>query len=172
MSEDGNCGVVNCDITTTTPAEFNNIGFDEGNEFRFGRLVLSNAHGSELLNLPVPIETQHWNGSGFARNAADSCTQLDAANVALSNWRRDLNVGDTSVSLSGHFKEGRGNLKLSKPVAGHTGSVDLVLQLGAASQTWLQGAWTGGAYDQDPAARASFGLNRGSKSLIYLREMY
>ncbi|MBS0312078.1 MAG: hypothetical protein JSR88_12150, partial [Proteobacteria bacterium] len=44
----------------------------------------------------------------------------------------------------------------------------------AASQSWLQGHWSGAGvtYDQDPAARASFGLNRGSKPLIYLREMY
>jgi hypothetical protein len=41
-----------------------------------------------------------------------------------------------------------------------------------ASQSWLQGPWSGGAYDQNPAARASFGLHRGSKALIYLREMY
>jgi hypothetical protein len=36
------------------------------------------------------------------------------------------------------------------------------------------GHWNGVGvtYDQNPAARASFGLYRGSKSLIYLREMY
>ncbi|MBU1395817.1 MAG: LamG domain-containing protein [Gammaproteobacteria bacterium] len=159
-------------INTTTPALFPSIAFDSGNEIRFGRLVLSNAHGSELLNLPVPIETQYWNVSGFARNTADFCTQFNATDVSLSNWQRDLNAGDTSVSLSGRFDAGRGNLKLSKPGTGNTGSVDLALQLGAASQSWLQGRWTGGDYDQDPAARASFGLYRGSKSLIYLREMY
>ncbi|MDQ1315326.1 MAG: biosis protein MshQ [Pseudomonadota bacterium] len=176
-------------IDTTTPAVFPSILFDSGNDIRFGRLILSNAHGSELLDLPVPIETQYWNGSGFVRNTADSCTRLVAANVALSGWKRDLNACETSVSLPGLFKEGRGNLKLSKPGVGNTGSVNLTLQLGAtasgstcvagvptaavaASQTWLQGRWTGAGYDQDPTARASFGLYRGSKSLIYLREMY
>jgi len=178
-------------IDTVTPAQFSNIAFDvvPGNEIRFGRLVLSNAHGSELLGLPVPIETQYWNGSGFIRNSADSCTQLAAANVALSNWQRDLNACETSVSLSGRFNGGRGNLKLSKPGEDNTGSVDLTLQLDAtatgsscvggvatpavaASKSWLQGRGSSGAYDQDPAARASFGLYRGSKSLIYLREMH
>jgi hypothetical protein len=175
-------------IDTAAPALFSSMAFDSGNEIRFGRLALSNAHGSELLDLPVPIETQFWNGSGFTRNTADACTQLAAANVVLSNWKRDLNACETSVSLSGRFVAGRGNLKLSKPGAGNTGSVDLTLNLTAiaggstcggiptaataASQTWLQGPWSGGAYDQNPAARASFGLYRGSKSLIYLREMY
>lgn len=178
-------------IDTVTPAQFSNIAFDvvPGNEIRFGRLVLSNAHGSELLDLPVPIETQYWNGSGFVRNSADSCTQLAAANVALSNWQRDLDACETSVSLSGRFNGGRGNLRFSAPGAGNTGSTDLTLQLGAtatgnscvggvatpavaASKSWLQGRGSIGAYDQDPAARASFGLYRGSKSLIYLREMH
>ena len=176
-------------IETATPVLFSNISFDSGNEIRFGRLVLSNAHGSELLGLPVPIETQFWTGSGFSRNTADACTQLAATHVALTNWRRDLNACETSVTLSGRFNSGRGNLKLSKPGAGNTGSVDLTLLLGAtgagstcmaggvsaagaASQSWLQGRWSGAAYDQNPAARGSFGLHRGSKPLIYFREMY
>lgn len=180
-------------VDTLTPAVFPSIAFDAGNEIRFGQLVLTNALGSELLGLPVPIEARFWNGSGFvlntALNAADFCTQLAANNVSLSNWQRNLNACETSVSLSGRFNAGRGNLRFSAPGAGNTGSVDLTVQLGAtasgstcvggavtaaaaASQTWLQGRWSGGAYNQNPAARASFGLYRGSKSLIYLREMY
>ncbi|MBT9589744.1 MAG: DUF11 domain-containing protein [Thiobacillus sp.] len=176
-------------INTATPALFSSMAFDSGNEIRFGQLVLTNAHGSELLGLPVPVETRYWNGSGFSRNTADACTQLVSTNVALSNWRRDLNACETSVSLSGRFNAGRGNLKLSRPGAGNTGSVDLTLLLGAtgagstcvagvvsaagaAAQSWLQGRWTGAAYDQNPAARGSFGLHRGSKPLIYFREMY
>jgi MSHA biogenesis protein MshQ len=93
------------------------------------------------------------------------------------------------VTLPGRFNAGRGNLKFSKPGVGNTGSVDLTVQLGAtaagstcvgaaptaaaaASTSWLQGRWSGAAYDQNPVARASFGLYRGSKPLIYLREMY
>lgn len=178
-------------INTTAPVVFSSMAFDSGNEIRFGQLVLTNAHGAELLDLPVPIETRFWTGSGFSRNTADTCTQLAATNVALSNWRRDLNACETSVTLSGRFNAGRGNLKLSKPGTGNTGSVDLTLLLGAtgagstcvgvpgvvsaagaASQSWLQGRWSGAAYDQNPVARGSFGLHRGSKPLIYFREMY
>lgn len=176
-------------IETTTPAVFANIAFDAGDAIRFGRLVLANAHGSELLGLPVPIETQFWDGSHFVRNTADACTRLSANQVTLSNWRRDLNACETSVALSGRFNAGRGSLRLSAPGDGNTGSVDLSLNLGAsgsgnacvggasvaaagAAQIWLQGAWSGAAYDQNPAARASFGLYRGSRALIYMREIH
>ena len=41
----------------------------------------------------------------------------------------------------------------------------------AASQPWLQGRWNGAAaYDQNPSARASFGLYRSP--LILLRENF
>ena len=159
-------------IDTSAPAVFSGMAFDAGNEIRFGQLVLSNAHGSELLALPVPIETRYWNGIGFVRNAEDHCTLLGAANVSLSNWQRDLNSPETSVTLSGRFSVGRGNLRLSAPGADNTGSVDLTVRLDAAAQSWLQGAWSGGVYNQNPVARASFGLYRGGKALIYLREMH
>jgi MSHA biogenesis protein MshQ len=179
----------NGNINTASPALFASMAFDAGSQIRFGRLALSNAQGSELLSLPMPIETQYWNGSGFTTNTADACTQLAATNVALSNWKSTLNPCETSVTLSGRFIAGKGNLKLSAPGSGNTGSVDLTLLLGAtgagstcvggaavaagpATQSWLQGRWSGGLYDQNPAARGSFGLYRGSKSLIYMREMY
>ncbi len=170
-------------IDTLTPAVFPSIAFDSGNQIRFGRLALSNAHGSEVLNLPVPAETQFWNGAGFTRNTADFCTQLAAANVGLSNWQRNLNACETSVSLSGRVDKGRGNLRLSAPGINNTGSVDLTLNLAAAGagntcpvvtvtgadQPWLR---SGPAFNQNPVARASFGLYRGNKPLIYMREMY
>mgnify|MGYP005839064639 CR=1 FL=1 len=176
-------------IDTASPAVFTNIAFDAGNEIRFGRLALANAHGSELLTLPIPLEAQYWDGSHFVRNIADACTQLTAGHIALSNWRRDLAPCETSAVLSGRFVAGRGNLRFSAPGAGNTGSVDLTLQLGTtasgsacvggtsspatpAAQSWLQGASSSGAYTQNPSARASFGLYRGSKTLIYQREMY
>jgi MSHA biogenesis protein MshQ len=182
-------------IMTATPAVFSSMAFDAGNEIRFGQLVLSNAHGSELLALPVPIETRYWTGAGFVLNAADHCTQLAATHVVLSNWQRNLDPCETSVTLSGRFNAGRGNLRFSAPVPapapGNTGSVDLTLQLdvvaagstcvggavtatAAASQSWLQGHWSGTPvqYNQNPSARASFGLHRGSRPLIYLREIW
>lgn len=176
-------------ITTTTPALFANIAFDAGSLMRFGRLAVSNAQGSELLALPVPVETQYWNVNGFTRNVDDSCTQLAAVNVAQSNWQRALNACETSVTFGGRFNLGRGALRLTAPGQNNTGSVDLTVKLdggpgggtcvggaGAAvtgaNQSWLQIKGNTAAYNQNPAARASFGLLRGSRSLIYMRELY
>ncbi|MBT9566996.1 MAG: LamG domain-containing protein [Thiobacillus sp.] len=176
-------------IATAAPAVFSSIAFDAGNLIRFGRLALSNAQGSELLGLPVPIETQFWNATGFSRNTIDHCTQLAANTVALSNWQRNLNACETSVTLTGRFNAGRGNLRLSAPGQGNTGSVDLTIRMdgvgggttcvggvtGAAAgagQSWLQIRGNTAAYNQNPVARGSFGLFRGSRSLIYMRELY
>lgn len=176
-------------IATATPAVFSGIAFDSGNLIRFGRLALSNAQGSELLGLPVPLETQYWKATGFSRNVDDHCTQLVASHVALSNWQRNLSACETSVALAGRFNAGRGTLRLSAPGQNNTGSVDLMLRLdsvggggtcvggvaGAATgagQSWLQIKGNTAAYNQNPVARGSFGLFRGSKSLIYMRELY
>ena len=179
-------------IETLTPVVFPTIAFDAGSKMMFGRLQLSNAHGAEMLALPVPIETQVWNGLGFTRNTADFCTQIVAANVELKNWKRNLNPPcETSVSFvpaTARFNAGKGNLRMSAPGTANTGSVDLRVHLGAAggtscvsgastavtgaAKTWLQGKGSGAAWDKDPEARASFGLYRGSKPLIYIREIY
>jgi MSHA biogenesis protein MshQ len=80
-------------------------------------------------------------------------------------------------------------LNLSGPGVGNRGWVDLRVNLsGAASgntcsggvssaattanMPWLQGAWTGTAYDNDPTARATFGVYANPSQFIYLREMY
>jgi MSHA biogenesis protein MshQ len=41
-----------------------------------------------------------------------------------------------------------------------------------ANLAWLQGAWCGAAYDDDPSARATFGIYRAGDRIIYLRENY
>ena len=72
------------------------------------------------------------------------------------------------------MSRGRTSLLLSAPGPGNTGSVDLTLNLGSTASgsacvagtaqsstttglTFLQGAWGGGSYNLNPAARASFG---------------
>ncbi len=135
---------------------------------RFGRLKLSNAHGSELLNLPLPVETQYWNGAVFTTNVKDSCTTVAASNITLAK-----NPIGCTTALGGNafFASGRGSMILSKPNA--VCRADLTVNLGAAAEnkSYLQGLWSGNTYDQNPTARATFGIYK-SGPVIHLRELY
>jgi len=165
-------------VSTVTAAVFDGSGsgiaFDSGSQFRYGRLRLFNAHGSELLDLPVPMSSQYWNGTTFALNTADNCTTIAAGDIGLGNYQKNLASGETAVSISGRFSGGNSNLKLSQPGAGNNGSVDLTVDLSAAGadQSYLQGKWLGANYDQNPVARATFGVYKSADEFIYMREIY
>jgi MSHA biogenesis protein MshQ len=183
-------------ITSSMPAVFNGTGsdiaFDASNQFRFGRLLLSNANGAETLDLPVPMATQYWNGSNFVNNTDDNCTRLSGLNISLKNYTKNLAACETAIALSAPFNAGKSNLTLVKPGTGNNGSVDLLVNLGAsatgqtciaptpttqqaataAAQSYLQGKWSGVNYDQNPTARATFGIYKNANEFIYMREMY
>ena len=193
-----NAVVGNGTIDTTPAVVFNGTGtgisFDSGVEMRFGRLKLTNAHGSELLDLPIPIEAQYWNGTVFSLNALDNCTTLIPANVALGNYRKALSVSNmdtTHIILGSAFAGGKGSLKLTKPAPSAVGSVDIAINLGMASPdqsclTWaptvptstgadksyLRGKWCGANYDRDPSGRITFGVYKNANQFIYMREVY
>lgn len=140
---------------------------------RFGRLVLQNAYGSELLALSMPLRAEYYDGTNnFVANTADSCTPYDGTTAALNNYRFNLQAGETSASGAGTLLAGAENpatpLQLSPPGAGNDGSVDVTLPIAS----WLRFDWDGnGAHDNNPAARASFGIYKGNPRLIYRREV-
>jgi MSHA biogenesis protein MshQ len=159
---------------------------------RFGRLRLSNSHGSQLIGMPIPLQLQYWNGTVFVPNIADTCTSFTPANVAFGNWR-NMAAGATAVASVSAFNAGNATLRLSAPGGTAPGSVDVSINVSAAAagaacaapppstplapstpsnKTYLQGAWCGAAYASDPAARATFGVYRGSDRMIYQRENY
>jgi hypothetical protein len=90
------------------------------------------------------------------------------------------------------FASGAFTLRLSAPGTGNDGSVNLTPQLGAtpsgsfcnsaggspaassaADKSYLQGAWTGAGYDQNPSARAAFGtFGAQPRNFIFFRENY
>ena len=159
-------------------------------KIRFGRLHLMNAHGSDRLNLPIPMHAQYWNGSAFVTNALDSCTTITNNNVALLNYRAGITAsnvpqGNVLAGTAGSttMSAGIGKLTLRKPTStpGAKGSVDVCVDLGtddpeicvatqSASMPWLQGKWSGTLYDDDPKARATFGIYKAPT--IYFREVY
>jgi MSHA biogenesis protein MshQ len=177
----------------TNPARFgaaaagNGIAFSSGKEQRFGRLRLQNANGSQLIAMPIPLSAQYWNGSGFVTNTPDNCTTITAANIAIGN---PLPVGFAvgSPTTGGVLIGGIGTLRLPATGAGTHGSVDVSVNLtggtaGAsciagmptstgANRAYLQGAWCGAGYTNDPTARATFGVYRNADKFIYQRENY
>jgi MSHA biogenesis protein MshQ len=190
-------------ITTTTPLVYSAIAFDAGpsaNLFRYGRLRIGSASGSQLVNMQVPLETQYWNGTVFATNAADYCTTIDPASIAMASFLGSITAGETANISGSPFVAGRGDLRLRAPGAGtpptdlNTGSVDLTINLDgtlsgttwtstlvgtpvattllSASRSYLQGNWTGATYTQNPSARARFGVYRGAEEVIFMRESY
>lgn len=146
---------------------------------RFGRLRLLNAYGSELLDLPIPIQTQYWSGVSFVTNTADSCTALAAGNVKLT-----AAPAGVAATVGGVFSSGVGSLTLSRPSPAASGAVGVCVDLGAdpvggtvcsatasANLPYLQGLWSPGtSYSNDPGARATFGIYKSP--LIYRRENY
>jgi hypothetical protein len=184
-------------VPTTNPARFGTatpgtgIAFSGGKPMRFGQLALGNALGSELLNLPIPIKTQYWNGTAFVTNTSDNCTSIVPANIKLTYpTGSSLNATnmDSSHISGGSISSGAGNLTLTKPSPAPTtsGSVDLCVDLGGdatcvatpAGMSYLQGVWSGTTYTLDPRARAAFGFSKGSYSgggrdpFVYQQENY
>lgn len=146
---------------------------------RYGRVRLDNAHGSELLALPVPLKVEYYASSGFVTNGDDSCTgflltpvvdsspaSYQYGDLLLDNALVNMTVAASTPTFAGNpVNAGQTTIKLSKPGSGKNGSVDLTLTVPA----WLQYAWGGGS---DPKARATFGVYKGNNEFIYLREAY
>jgi hypothetical protein len=183
--------VASTTINAATPSA---ISFDSGSEFRYGRLRLMNAYGSDQIDLALPFETQYWNGSAFVKNTLDNCSTLVAANIVLGNKQGGLLTYDpptdpTSNILVSATTAGSGTITLPKPAAAAKGSVDVVVALGSTGSPsncgsiaggtsavlpHLSGKWCGAAYNRDPTARATFGLAGSSrkKGPIFIREAY
>jgi len=165
------------------------FGHTEGiTKIRSGRAKISNAHGSELLALPVLFRAEYWSG-GWVINAADTCSgdglSGGSVGVTLAGLAATCVQDSGSPGLSGagcaaagpagkRFKEGgvvgfagNFNLWLKAPGAGNTGAVTVNGNVPA----WLRYPWSGGTAI-DPTARATFGVYKGGDEFIYLRENY
>ncbi|MDZ7938877.1 MAG: DUF6701 domain-containing protein [Rhodoferax sp.] len=149
---------------------------------RYGRLRMQNAYGSELLDLPIPLEAQYWNGSFYVTNTWDSCTVLPMSSLVMSGFTGGLAACETQITPAGSptLSGGKipGGLKLTKPGATNSGSVNLAFNVGnaAAGNTCLAPASSAATAANMPwfspniGGRATFGIYRSP--LIYLRENY
>lgn len=172
----------------------NSINSTNTTRVRFGRLRMTSVYGSERLPLPVQLEAQVWNGRIFVTHTADSCTQLAADSVVMSNYlyknttKNTANSGACRSVLSAPSPTQPNTLvagklsgvSLSPPGRGFEGSVRLSMQLGATAtandktclsttQTPATAAnlpWLG----ESPRATYTFGIYKSP--LTDLRENY
>jgi MSHA biogenesis protein MshQ len=175
----------------------NGMAFNNGKPMRFGRLIATSARGSQLVPLSMMMELQYWNGTAFVTNTVDSCTTISASNVEMKNFSQNLDPCETNLTV-GAFAKGRATARLSRPGGTNTGSVALVPRLeltpGGSPQTCIAGAlqpvvganlphlegkWDvtdqgadGKLYDDNPAARGTFGVYPGSGVVIDFRENF
>jgi hypothetical protein len=124
-------------------------------EVRYGRTRFSNAHGSELLPLSMPVAVQYWNGTSYVVNSVDSETTYSVATLPLSNYQLNLQSGETTLTPP-VIINGAGQIQLSAPGTGNNGSVDITDN----APTYLPGN----------TGRATFGIYKSP--LIYRRENY
>ncbi len=164
-------------------------------EMRFGRLRMFNASGTTRLPLPLRVEAQYYTGTGFVSNGDDSCTSFSGSDTAMAFVpATNLAACETAVTPGAAvtLTDGQaGGLRLAAPGVGNAGSVDLQINLGAASGStctavgapaapatftgldYLRGNWGGAlSWDQDPSARATFGIYNNAAEFLYLQENY
>lgn len=123
--------------------------------------------------------------------AVDQCTELTLSSaVRLIGSGGEVN-GDANVALQGtggttnlidaltattpapdpEFDQGLSPLTFAPPLpVGNSGFVDIRVDLGVDGFPWLRFDWDNDGSDDDPTARASFGLYPGREEIIYIRE--
>jgi MSHA biogenesis protein MshQ len=156
-----------------------------GTALRYGRLVTDNAFGPETMPLNPAVYAQYFNGSGYVTNSADSCTVITAAAFDFGSGSYTampaqgvmsfpIGSGTSTASLgSTTLSAGALGLTLSAPGAGKTGEIDYSINLTTAGESWLQDDWNGdGMRTDNPRARASFGIYKGTGKVIFRRDQW
>ena len=150
------------DTVNVVPAPTANHALGSIAVLRYGRMGIDNAFGSELLPLSMRLNAQYWNGTAYATNTLDNCTQpaftafatpldykggIDAANMPFSK-----------LSPGPQLLAGIGKLTLAKPgpvVPTAKGSVTI-----RSALPYLPGS-----------SRATFGIYKAGP-VIHVRETY
>lgn len=165
---------------------------------RSGRVRLVNAYGSELLDLPMTLRAEYWNGATWMKNTDDNCTgdtSTVAANAVAVTLTQALasptcvwDTGTPGRSGAGCSAAGptspvdkqfrKGASMAAGPGPLQKGDFNLWLKAPTSAGTvtvnvdvppWLEFPWVG-VGNTDPSARATFGVFKSP--LIYRRENY
>jgi MSHA biogenesis protein MshQ len=132
---------------------------------RYGRLVLQNAFGPETENHRMRLLAQYYNVDAFVANAEDTCSNYNAASLTCGNLIGPVACGDVTVG-GANISHGQ-FFTLSAPNKIGT----LLYTLTVAP--WLLYEWDGAGNDfnENPFARANFGIYRGNDRIINWREI-
>ena len=149
-------------VNVTTTVDVSPVGI----EIRFGRLLLGNSFGPETLNLPQPMQLEHFDGTAFTVTTDNNCTSYDASKISLTNIGLDP-ILTSVLGGAGSFLAGKTQaIELQATGAGNQGEIGVSY----AAYAWLKYDWNNtGAYDVSPSAVAVFGKFRGNDRVIYQR---
>jgi uncharacterized repeat protein (TIGR01451 family) len=136
---------------------------EQGAKVVNGRIKVGNAYGSEKLPLTVPVTIQYWDGAKWVLSTTDGVTQINTNRTTAGG---NLVTGIVSGLGGGVSVYGAGlktvaggqlqNFKLNSP--GVSGVADLSFNAPA----WLS----------VQAGQVTFGIYKGGKEFIYLREVH
>jgi len=150
----------------------------QGTDLRWGRMILGNAFGSELLPVNIPLSVEYHDGNNFIPNTSDTCSTYIESDVTLLEVTAADSIvpSDTdasspvlATSLIGGKFDPVNPLIIDAPGMGKTGSLDVTIDL--STQDWLQYDWDNDTnHDNDPTSRATWGIFSGTDEFIYIRE--
>lgn len=150
------------DVNEITPASI---------RMRFGRLRMNNVHGSELNDLIMPAFTEYFAGGAWVKASDDTCTSI--ADTDLVSVANPAGLSTPIVVFTPFASAGDVNYRFPSPGAGNDGFVDTTTDLNAASHLWLRYDWdVDGDFDDDPSARATFGIFEGDPVQIYIQQIF
>jgi hypothetical protein len=137
-------------------------------DWRYGRLQIVNALGSEQSNLPVQLKAEYWNGSQFVPNTLDSCSAITPSKLFITTGTNPIITASGNTTTLQQGSSAAFDLLLSPP--GIESRYSLQYQL--SDQPWLQYDWTpgDGVLSEDPQGEAVFGGFRGNNRQIFWQE--
>ncbi|TFH75818.1 hypothetical protein E3V39_06965 [Gammaproteobacteria bacterium LSUCC0112] len=165
-------------------------------DFRYGRVLINNAFGSELEDLVVTLRAEYFDGERFVTNTEDSCTILSSSALTFvtspittftgtlsTSPTLDIDDNDTSVFLEGQIQGVQSQTPTDAPFVviapgeGFTGTVDIELDLNNTPGLilpWLQFKWPHDDQDyyENPRATLEFGQFRSHDRVINWQEIY
>jgi MSHA biogenesis protein MshQ len=160
------------DATNATVTSLRATPVEGGVKIVSGKVQISNAHGSEVLPLPMTATVQYWSGAYWLASSTDNVTQFNT-NVNTPGGNIVANTitglgGGISVATPGVVTVSGGMKQFILNPPGVRGSADISLN----APVYLLGGSNGASANPSKVGRATFGIYKGPSQFIYRREDY